>query len=73
MNIRKIAYGVLTLSLILIVSGGFSSFLIGLRNDRKETLKRIDVVNDEFEIFSTNTSIFENYRDEIYADVWNRM
>ena len=69
MNIRKIAYGILTLSLVLIISGGFSSFLVGLRNDRRETLKRITVVNDEFEIFSTNTSIFENYRDDIYSDV----
>lgn len=69
MNIRKIAYGILTLSLILIISGGFSSFLVGLRNDKQETLKRINVVNDEFEIFSTNTSIFENYRDDIYSNV----
>lgn len=67
-NIRKIAYVMLTLSLVLIVSGGFSSFLIGLKNDRAETYNRMNNVNDEFEIFSTNTSVFENYRDSIYTD-----
>ena len=73
MKIRKIAYGMLTLSLVLIVSGGFSQFLLGLRNDKRETLNRMFYVNDEFEIFSTNTSVFEEYRDKLYEDVLEGM
>ena len=69
MNSRKVAYILMTLSFILIVSGGVSSFIIGLKADRDETYKRIDIVNDEFEIFSTNTSVFEMSRDELYNDV----
>ena len=48
MNIRKVAFGLLTLSLILIISGGFSGFLIGLKNDKKETLNRMEVMNLKF-------------------------
>ena len=73
MKIRKIAYGMLTLSLVLIVSGGFSQFLLGLRNDKRETLNRMFYVNDEFEIFSTNTSVFEEYRDKLYENVLEGM
>ena len=69
MNSKKIAYFLLTFSFIFIISGGVSSFLIGLQDDRVATLKRIDEVKDEFEIFSTNTSVFESARDELYNEV----
>lgn len=69
MNIRKIAYGLLTLSLVLIMSGGFSSFLIGLRKDKENTLNLMKVVDDEFETFSANTSVFESFREDLYAEV----
>ena len=69
MNIRKIAYGLLTLSLVLIMSGGFSSLLIGLRKDKENTLNLMKVVDDEFETFSANTSVFESFREDLYAEV----
>lgn len=69
MNLRKIALGIMTLSFVMIISGGVSSFLIGLKKDHEETQKRITIVNDEFEILSTNTSIFEEQRDELYNKV----
>lgn len=69
MGIKKIAYGIMTLSFIMIVSGGVSSFLIGLQADRLETNKRIVEVNDEFEVFNANTTAFENFRDEFYTGV----
>ena len=71
MNIdyKKVAYCLLTLSLVLIVSGGVSSFLNGLRNDRRETYNRMTSVNEEFEDFSAKVSIFENYREELYSTV----
>ena len=69
MNIRKIAYGLLVLSLVLIISGSFSSFLIGLRRDKENTLNLMKVVDDEFETFSANTSVFESFREDLYAEV----
>ena len=66
MNYKKIAMGMMTLSFILIISGGVSSFVLGLKKDKQEIYNRINDVNDEFEVFSTNTSVFESTRDELY-------
>lgn len=66
MNYKKIALGMMTLSFILIISGGVSSFVLGLKKDKDEIYNRINDVNDEFEIFSTNTSVFESTRDKLY-------
>ncbi len=69
MNLRKFAYILMTFSFILIVSGSVSSFLLGLKNDKEETYKRMDTVSDSFESFSTNVSAFEDMRDELYNSV----
>ena len=50
MNSKKIAYVLMTLSFIMIISGGVSSFVLGLKADRIETQKRINTVNNEFEV-----------------------
>ena len=71
MNMRKLAYLLMTLSFVLIFSGGVSSFVLGLQKDREVTFKRQCDVNDTFEVFSTNTTIFENFRDELYNGVLN--
>ena len=68
MNSRKIALGIMTLSFILIFSGSVATFILGLQKDREETYHRIYEVNDSFEIFSTNTSMFEMMRDELYQN-----
>lgn len=68
MDYRKLAFGMLTLSFIMIISGSVSSFVLGLKQDREETYKRVEIVNDEFEVFSANTSVFESYRDELYEN-----
>ena len=66
---KKASYILITLSLILLVSGSVSSFLNGLRDDKKEMYKRMGEVTDEFEDFSANTSVFESLRDELYSNV----
>lgn len=66
MNSKKIAYLMMTLSFVMIISGGVSSFVISLKNDQKETQNRMNEVSDVFEVFSTNTSVFEAFRDELY-------
>ena len=69
MDYKKLAFGIMTLSFIMIVSGSVSSFIMGLKVDREETQKRVQEVNDEFEVFSTNTSMFETVRNELYTVV----
>ena len=69
MNMKKLIYIFFTLGFVLLISGGFSSFLINLREDHQEVLRRMDDVSAIFEGFSTNTSIFEDYRDNLYTDV----
>lgn len=68
MDSKKISYILMTFSFILIVSGSVSSFVAGLKKDQAETYRRVHVVNDEFEVFSTNTTVFEEYRDTLYKD-----
>lgn len=69
MNLKKISIILFTLGFVFIVSGSFSMFLQGLRDDKQQILNRIDDVSDEFEVFSANTSAFEEYRDNLYGDV----
>jgi len=69
MNIRKIAYGLLCLSLVMIFSGSFSSFIINLQNDHQKVVRRMDDVSGVFEGFSTKITIFEDFRDELYTEV----
>lgn len=69
MNMKKVSFIVLVIGSVLIVSGCFSLYLQGLREDKKQILNRIDDVGDEFEVFSANTSIFEEYRDNLYGEV----
>lgn len=69
MNYKKLSIIILTISLVMIVSGCVSSFIISLKADRREIYSRMDVVKDEFEVFSANTSVFESFRDELYTVV----
>lgn len=73
MNSRKIAYIMMTLSFIMIISGGVSSFVISLKVDREETQNRMNDVADVFEVFSANTSVFESFRDDLYNTVLNNI
>ena len=66
MKSRRIIMGMITLSFVLIISGGVSSFILGLQKDKEEIYSRISEVNNEFEVFSTNTSVFEKFRDDLY-------
>ena len=66
MKHKKLALGLMTLSFILIISGSVSMFVMGLQKDREESYNRVHEVNDQFEVFSTNTTIFEEFRDDLY-------
>lgn len=66
---KKFAIILFIIGFILLISGGVASFLFSLKEDRALTLERMVVVNDEFEEFSTSTTAFEAYRDELYNNV----
>ncbi len=70
---KVVSYVLFAIGLVMIIAGGVSSFLIGLRTDQSLMNKRMNVVTDQFEDFSTNTSIFENERDSIYTEVLNNV
>lgn len=69
MKSRKIAYILMTLSFIMIISGEMSQFVINLKADKDATYKRMDDVSNTFENFSANTSVFESFRDDLYNAV----
>lgn len=66
---KKITIILFVIAFILLISGGVASFLYSLKEDRALTLERMVVVNDEFDDFSTSTTAFEQYRDELYNNV----
>ena len=69
MKNRNVAFVLMAISFVMIVSGCVSSFVISLQADRQKMQNRMILVNDEFEEFSTTTSLFEEERDELYANV----
>lgn len=68
-KVRKLTYFLLCFGFIFLISGSFSSFLTGLRTDHQEVMRRMEDVSGVFESFSTNTTVFEEFRDELYNDV----
>lgn len=73
MKHKKLVIIIMTISFILIISGGVSLFVLGLQEDRNAVYNRITDVNNEFETFSTNTTIFEEKRDELYNNILTNM
>ena len=69
MKTKKIAYGLLVCSFVFIIAGGLSTFLMSLKSDHQQVLRRMDETSLEYEAFSTNVSLFEDYRDELYTEV----
>ncbi len=62
---RKIAYILILISIFMIISGGISSLVIGLKEDRKQTFMRMDEVNLEYEDYSTMVSLSSSKIDTI--------
>ncbi len=63
---NKVAYVLALLGIILMISGAVTSFLSGLREDKELTYNRMADVSDSYEEFSTEVSLFEDYRDNLY-------
>lgn len=67
MKSRKVAYVLMVISFLLIISGGVSSFIFELQADQQQVQQRMVDVNNSFEEFSTNITLFEMVRDELYT------
>ena len=66
-NRAKFAFLLLCCSFVLIIGGFVCSFIMELQVDRTEVHRRIVEVNHTFEEFSANTSVFEEFRDQLYV------
>ncbi len=66
---KKLPFILMAISFVMIVSGCVSSFVFNLRSDQQKVRSRMTEVSDSFEEFSTNTSLFEEMRDELYTNV----
>ena len=64
----KIAVGLLTVSIIMIIAGTVSAFIVSLSDDREKTQARMVVVSDSFKKFSDEVSAFELERDKLYTE-----
>lgn len=67
-KIRNFAFALLTVSLVMVISGTVCSFVVSLSADREETQKRMVVVNDSFDDFNESVSGFELERDTLYTE-----
>lgn len=70
---KKIGYNLLAISLILIISGAFSTYLVGLKKDRDEVLARMGDVSAEYEKFSTNVSLYGDYREDLHQSIFENL
>ena len=69
LKIRKVAYSMMTISFIFIMAGAVYTFILGLKQDQNEVSYRFSEVQNVFESFSTNTSLFENYREKLFNGI----
>jgi len=70
---KKIGYYLLAIAFVLIISGAFSAYLIGLKKDRDEVLTRMGDVSSEFEKFSTSVSLYGDYREDLHESVFENL
>ena len=60
-------------SIVMISSGLVTSLIVGLKEDKQLTRKRMDEVKLEYEDYSTMISLFEEKRDGLYGSVFNNL
>ena len=70
---KKISYIFILIAVLMIIGGAISYLVIGLKEDKKMTNKRMNEVNLEYEDYSTMVSLFEVERDSMYEKIFNNM
>ena len=66
---KKYIYYILALGLVLVIAGGFSSFLNGLKADRELVARRMEDVSSVYEAFNTDVSLFGDYREDFHDSI----
>lgn len=69
MKSKNIPIYMIGMAILMIFSGCVSSFIINLKNDKEEVLRRMGSVSETFEDFSTYVSLYEDERDSLYEKV----
>ena len=64
---NKIPYILMTISFLMIFSGAFSCYIDGLKADHEMVNKRVVDVNNTYEELTTNVSLFEDERENLYG------
>lgn len=67
-KMKKVGVLLLTISIMMIISGTVSSFVVSLKADREKTQARMVIVNDSFEEFNASVTAFELSRDTLYTE-----
>lgn len=70
---NKKYYIMIIISIFMIISGGISSLIIGLKQDRKETYARMEEVNVSNDEYSKMIIAFEDARDVLYEDILTKL
>ena len=70
---KTITYIFILIAVLMIIGGAISYLVIGLKEDKKMTNKRMNEVNLEYEDYSTMVSLFEVERDSMYEKIFNNM
>ncbi len=65
---KKFGFVMLTLSIMMIIAGTVSSFVVSLKADQEATQKKVVVVKDAFEEFNASVTAFETTRDTLYTE-----
>lgn len=67
-KVKSFAVFLFAVSIIMIISGTVSTFIVSLKQDQELTQARMIVVNDTFEEFNAGVSAFELERDSLYTE-----
>ena len=70
---KRLASYLCVVGLVLIISGFFSIYLNGLKEDREKVLARMGDVTSEYEKFNTNVSLFGDYREDLHESVFENL
>ncbi len=65
---RKFGVLLLTISIMMIISGTVCTFVVSLKEDQKKTQERMVVVNDTFDTFNESVTAYEVARDTLYTE-----
>ena len=71
--LKRLASYAVVAGFVLITSGVFSAYLLGLKSDREEVLARMGDVSAEYEKFNTNVSLYGDYREDLHESIFENL